>query len=274
MLTNLAKTLLRSLVMVLMILLATLAYVASLMFPADAGAVEGDKGWQISLPWTQPAEPPPDIQPFELPTLKGKAPHFVTPSPALEPAPKVDPDAIFTVVNNCYPEKTKFKIDLSLVAGVRSSVDQFNISDWPAITDHYIGVVGEMPLYSTTEQAREREWEHKRRVGTAKNVATFAQALANRNYAYREMGLYLVMEARSQARVRQGIANITEQVGFLEKVAAAQRDILKYESQIVENRLALISMCDTTRQEQVNTYLKSLAYLPPPDTALQQRLPQ
>ncbi|PSU00028.1 hypothetical protein C9J03_25385 [Photobacterium gaetbulicola] len=244
------------------------------MLPADAKAAEEGKGWNISLPWIQPAEPPPDIRPFELPTLKGEAPHFVTPSPALVPAPKVDPDAIFAVVNNCYPEKTKFKIDLSLVAGMRSSVDQFDNSNWPAITDHYIGVVGEMPLYSTTEQAREREWEHKRRVGTAKNVATFAQALANRNHAYREMGLYLVMEARSQARVRQGIANITEQVGFLEKVAAAQRDILKYESQIVENRLALISMCDTARQEQVNSYLKSLAYLPPPDTALQQRLPQ
>lgn len=270
--TSFARTLIHSLFVALLLLLVALVAVASLMFPAHALAAE--EGWQISLPWTQPAEPPPDIQPFELPTLKGEAPHFVTPSPALEPAPKVDPDAIFTVVNNCYPEKTKFKIDLSLVAGVRSSVDQFNSSDWPAITDHYVGVVGEMPLYSTTEQAREREWEHKRRVGAAKNVATFVQALANRNHAYREMGLYLVMEARSQARVRQGIANITEQVGFLEKVAAAQRDILKYEAQIVENRLALISMCDTARQEQVNRYLKSMAYLPPPDTALQERLPQ
>ncbi|WP_197068526.1 hypothetical protein [Photobacterium gaetbulicola] len=47
-------------------------------------------------------------------------------------------------------------------------------------------------------------------------------------------------------------------------MAEAQRDILKYENQIVENRLALISMCDTARQEQVNTYQKSLVYLPPP----------
>ncbi|MGR5149459.1 hypothetical protein ACQKP8_23295 [Photobacterium alginatilyticum] len=46
--------------------------------------------------------------------------------------------------------------------------------------------------------------------------------------------------------------------------AAAQRDILKFEAQIVENRLALISMCDTTRAERVNQYLKKLTYLPPP----------
>ena len=150
---------------------------ANLLIPWAVKANEPQ--WDISLPWEQPAETPPDVKPFELPTLKGDAPHFITPAPALalKAAPKIDPDAIYTAVNNCYPEKTKFKIDVSLVAGVRSSVDQFNSSDWPAITDHYIGVVGEMPLYSTTEQAREREWEHKRRVNTAKNVATFAQAL-------------------------------------------------------------------------------------------------
>jgi len=260
--TSLARCLPSPLPCNVRVLLAVLLCLAVALQPHNAKA--GGEGWNVNLPWNQPAEPPPDIQPFELPTLKGKAPHFITPAPALKSAPQIDPDAIFTVVNNCYPEKTKFKIDLSLVAGVRSSIDQFNRSDWPEITDHYIGVVGEMPLYSTTEQAREREWEHKRRVNTASNVATFAQALANRNHAYREMGLYLVMEARSQARVRQGIANITEQVGFLEKVAAAQRDILKFEAQIVENRLALISMCDTARAERVNQYLKKLVYLPPP----------
>ncbi|WP_155644676.1 hypothetical protein [Photobacterium leiognathi] len=58
---------------------------------------------------------------------------------------------------------------------MRSSVDQYDPCDWPDITDHYIGIVGEMPLYSTSEQ-----------------------------------------------------------VGFLEKVTAAQRDILKHEAQVIE----------------------------------------
>ena len=230
---------------------------------AQQPAQTGNKtGWGISLPWQQPDDNPPDIRPFELPTLKGRAPHFNTPIAALQPAPHIDPDGVFYVINNCYPEKSKFKVDLSLVAGVRSSFDQYNRSDWPEITDHYIGLVGEMPLYSTTEQAREREWEHKRRVNTAKNVAAFAQSLANRNHAYREIGLYLALEARAQARVKQGVANANEQVGYLEKVATAQRDILKFEAQIVENRLALISMCDSARAPQVNQYLQKLAYLP------------
>lgn len=232
-----------------------------LSLKADDGAEEST--WPIDLPWQQPSEQAPNIQPFELPTLKGESPDFHSAIPAIQGAPKVDPDTIYHVITRCYPEKTKFKIDVNLVAGMRSSVDQYDSSDWPEITDHYIGIVGEMPLYSTTEQSREREWEHKRRVATAKQVADFVQALANRNYAYREMGLYLAMEARSQARVKQGLANITEQVGFLEKVAAAQRDILKHEAQVIENRLALISMCDNGTSEQVNQYLKKVAYLPP-----------
>ncbi|UXI04708.1 hypothetical protein [Photobacterium sp. TY1-4] len=218
----------------------------------------------MSLPWQQPEETPPDIRPFELPTLKGTPPNFHTPIPALKSAPVIDPDAIFTVINRCYPEKSKFNIDLKIVAGVRSNVDQYDRSDWPEITDHYIGLVGEMPLYSSTEQSREREWEHKRRISVAQSVARFAEALANRNHAYREIGLYLALEARSQARVKQGIANVTEQVSYLEKVAAAQRDILKFEAQIVEQRLALSSMCDNQRIDQVNRYLQRLAYLPPP----------
>ncbi|MGF1727515.1 hypothetical protein [Photobacterium nomapromontoriensis] len=226
--------------------------------------------WPIELPWQQPDTRTPNIKPFELPTLKGTSPDFHTAVPALQAAPRVNPDDIYLTITRCYPEKTKFKINVNLVAGMRSSVDQYNASDWPQITDHYIGIVGEMPLYSTTEQAREREWEHKRRVGTAKQVADFVQALANRNHAYREMGIYLAMEARSQARVKQGIANITEQVGFLEKVATAQRDILKFEAKVIENRLALISMCDNISSERVNQYLKNIAFLPPPPQTAQQ----
>ncbi|OBU30167.1 hypothetical protein [Photobacterium kishitanii] len=246
-------------------MLFVVLYVLLALLSTKANAeTKPESQWPIDLPWQQPDNEPPEVQLFELPTLKGKSPDFHTAIPALQNAPKANPDQIYQVITRCYPEKTKFKIDVNLVAGMRSSIDQYDSSDWPSITDHYIGIVGEMPLYSTTEQAREREWEHKRRVGTAKQVADFVQALANRNHAYREMGIYLAMEARSQARVKQGIANITEQIGFLEKVATAQRDILKYEAQVIENRLALISMCDNDSSKHVNTYLKKIAYLPPP----------
>lgn len=254
------KLILWTLLCNLLMMLMALIYVGLAAFSAPVNAET--ESWPVSMPWRQPSDPPPNIKPFELPTLKGRAPHFNTPISALRPAPVIDPDAVFYVITNCYPEKSKFKVDVSLVAGVKSNLDQYGSSNWPDISEHYIGIVGEMPLYSTTEQARERQWEHKRRTETATNVANFAHALANRNHAYREMGMYLAMEARARSRVKQGIANVTEQLGFLEKVAAAQRDILTHEATIVEKRLALLSMCDNQRTPAVNQYLKKLAVLP------------
>lgn len=218
--------------------------------------------WGISTPWAPVDHPPPEIKPFELPTLSGHAPHYNTPTPALRPAPKVDPDAIFATVLQCYPEKSKFKLDLNLVAGMKTNIDEYSTDDWPDISEHYVGIVGKMPLYSTTEQSRERQWEYQRRTATATSVAAFTQALADRNYAYRLMGLYLALEARSQMRVAQGVANVTEQVGLLEKVAASQRDILAHEAKIVEHRLALVALCEASYSERVNHYLKQVAYLP------------
>ncbi|WP_239998850.1 hypothetical protein [Photobacterium phosphoreum] len=263
--TSITQLILITLAANTMMLLFVVLYALLALLSTKANAeTEQESQWPIDFPWQQSDDnEPPEIQLFELPTLKGESPDFHTAIPALQNAPRVNPDQIYQVITRCYPEKTKFKIDVNLIAGMRSSIDQYDSSDFPSITDHYIGIVGEMPLYSTTEQAREREWEHKRRVGTASQVAAFVQALANRNHAYREMGIYLVMEARSQARVKQGIANITEQIGFLEKVAAAQRDILSHESKVIENRLALISMCDNDSSNNVNTYLKKIAYLPP-----------
>ena len=139
--------------------------------------------WGIATPWDEPSAQPPEIKPFELPTLKGDAPHYNTSTPALKPAPKIDPDAIFQTVLNCYPEKSKFKLDLNLVAGMRTNLDEYNSDDWPEISEHYVGIVGKMPLYSTTEQSRERQWEYQRRTATATSVASFTQALADRNYA-------------------------------------------------------------------------------------------
>lgn len=219
--------------------------------------------WGIDSLWGEPVAPPPEIKPFELPTLKGDAPHYNTPTPALKPAPKIDPDVIFQTVLNCYPEKSKFKLDLSLIAGMKTNLDEYNSDNWPEISEHYIGIVGKMPLYSTTEQARERQWEYQRRTSTATSVAAFTQALADRNYAYRLMGLYLSLEARSQQRVARGVANVNEQVALLEKVASSHRDVLAHEAKIVEHRLALVALCEESYSKSVNHYLLALAYLPP-----------
>lgn len=218
--------------------------------------------WGIPQPWNKPEVAPPDIKPYELPTLQGKSNDFKNDIPALLPAPKVNPDDIFNAVLKCYPEKSKFKIDISLVAGIKSNLDEYRTNDWPAITEHYVGIVGKMPIYSSTEQARERQWEYQRRNATATTVAAFVKALADRNYAYRLMGLYLSLEARAQVRVAKGIASVDEQVSLLQKVADTHRDVLTHEAKLVEERLALVSLCEDKYSASMNAYLMKLAELP------------
>ncbi|MCJ8349389.1 hypothetical protein [Moritella sp.] len=153
-------------------------------------------------------------------------------------------------------------MSINLVAGYKANTDQFDDDDWPDITEHYIGIVAKMPIYDTTDRSRSRDREYNRRVKTASHVAGFAQALANRNYAYREIGIYIAMEARAQARVAQGIVGVDEQIKYLEKTAGAQRNIIKTTAEATEHRLALVAMCDSEKSGNLNSYLVNVANLP------------
>jgi hypothetical protein len=215
----------------------------------------------IELPWLQ-AEEKPRVLPFEVPRLHGQSESFKNPVNPLGSAPLIDTDSIYYAALNCYPEQSTFKISVNLVAGYKANTDQFEEDDWPDITDHYIGIVAKMPLYDTTDRSRSRDREYNRRVKTASHVAGFAQALANRNYAYREVGIYLAMEARAQARVSQGIVGVDEQIKYLEKTAGAQRNIIKTTAEATEHRLALVAMCDSEKSDLFNHYLVNVANLP------------
>jgi len=215
----------------------------------------------IELPW-QKTEDKPTVQPFEVPRLHGKDVSFKRPVDPLGSAPLIDTDSIYYAALNCYPEQSTFKVAVNLVAGYKANTDEFENDNWPDITEHYIGIVAKMPLYDTTDRSRARDREYKRREKTAAHVSGFAQALANRNYAYREVGIYLAMEARAQARVSQGIVGVDEQIKYLEKTAGAQRNIIKTTAEATEHRLALIAMCDSEKSDNLNNYLVNIATLP------------
>ena len=218
--------------------------------------------WGIEKPWSDSDIPAPKIEPYELPTLQNNKTNYKDEIPALRPAPRINPDDIFHAVLKCYPEQSKFKLDLDLVAGMRSTMDEYDSSSWPEISEHYVGIVGKMPLYSASEQTRERQWEYQRRTAIAQSVATFTKALADRNHAYRMMGLYLSLEARSQVRVKQGVANVEEQIALLEKVADTQRDVVTQESILVQERLSLVGLCEQRNVQRMNDYLEKLLTLP------------
>ncbi|TXH67727.1 MAG: hypothetical protein E6Q83_16550 [Thiothrix sp.] len=215
-------------------------------------------------PWaTSEAEKPPEIQTYQLPTLAGDGVDYHSKPAPLAKAPALDPDTIYKTVLSCYPEKSKFDVDISLRASVRSAdvLDETDLSS--GLGKSYVGIVANMPLYSSQELNREREREYMRRKDTAKAVADFIAAIASRNHSVRELALYRSLEARSAIRVQSGIVEATEQVGYLEKVATAQEKLVKEETKIIESRLLLAGMCDPLNAERIGSWLKRLSAVPP-----------
>ena len=78
----------------------------------------------------------------------------------------------------------------------------------------------------------------------------------------RELALYRSLEARAAVRVQQGIVESSEQVGFLEKVAKAQNDLVSTEAKIMESRLSLAGMCDPANAQRMGAWLKQVSVVP------------
>ena len=217
--------------------------------------------WDKVSAWSEEdAPPPPEQKPFELPRLYSDKQHYNSPSEPLKKAPRIDPDEVFLTVMECFPGKSFFNAEVSLVAGYKQGVDTWD-DDYPEIADHYVGIVGKIPLYSSNERSRQREREYQRRTATAKAVAGFIGAIAGRNQAFRELGLYRALEARAQARVKNGIAETNEQIILLKKLATVHSDVITQQSKVMEYRLGLSGMCENAKRKNINNWLKKLAML-------------
>lgn len=222
-------------------------------------------------PWKEGgAAKPPPVKPYRLPTLSGDNLDYHDKPAPLVKAPAIDAEAVYDYVLACYPEKSKWNLDVNLRAQLASTPDSILSSDGTNTTElgsSYVAIVANMPLYSITELNREREREHARRQEVAGVVADFIAAMASRNHAIRELALYRSLEARSSLRVQQGIAESTEQVKFLEKVAASHETLIKQEARIMDTRLKLSGMCDPANAATLNTWLKQVSAVPRKESA-------
>jgi len=212
--------------------------------------------WPIHNLWKATEEPAPQSRPFVIPRFDGGTAEIHTPIAPLALAPRVDAEGIYYAVLNCYPERSKFNLQVDLESGYTTR--RIYDASQNDIGRHYISLVAQMPLYSATDMARERDREYIRRTSTAEAVGALIASLASRNHAYRELGLYSALEARSQIRVSQGVAESSEQVGHLDRVAKAQQALITSQSQLIQARLTLISQCGAGQADAVNQYIKSL----------------
>lgn len=210
-------------------------------------------------PWaSQNPKEPPKVQPYEIPTF-GEKRDFRS-AAAWQKAPRIDGDAVFRAVVLCYPEKSRWNLDVELQSALRTA-NAIDITG-TAIGKASVGIVAKMPLYSAGELEREQLREYQRRTDTAKLTADFIGEVANRNRALRNIAVAAAMESRAQVRVNQGIADAEEQIRYLDKVSAAEKELIDSEAKIMQARLALVAMCRDSESDRMNSYLTELTQLP------------
>jgi len=208
---------------------------------------------------TQSLPEPPRIIPYEIPSFTGKQVEFKAPVPAMKPAARIDSNAIFHVIANCYPAKPSFGLELELQAGLRMAPDNtVTTFDTSGLAKYYVGLVASLPLYSAGEIDKERSKEYKRRMQTAASIGELAKSISAKRRAQRQLGLYTSLEARSQRRVVMGVVGAEEQIKYMDKVMSAQASLDDAAAMIESARLALIGQCRQETFDQVNVYLNEV----------------
>ena len=212
-----------------------------------------------------PAIPPlvknPDLKipPYRIPTFSGKPNDFKKFAPAMQTAMKVDSDLLFNAVVNCFPERVPWGLELDAIGGARyAEQNTITTFDTSGLSRYYVGVVAKLPLYSAEELNKQRQAELTRREAVASNVKIFLSALASQRRAKRQLGLFTSLEARAQERVALGLADTTEQIGYLEKVIDAQSQLDDAEAALDGSRLSLSGQCRDEMIDVVNNHILSL----------------
>jgi hypothetical protein len=176
---------------------------------------------------------------------------------------------LFDMVSSCWPEKSWFRGELSAEARTNKRVSDSTATSTTSYDpvsgqyttsvgsgEQYVGLVFRIPLWSAIELDREREREVGRRGKIAASVGDFISALAEYQMSERELVLMKSLERRSQERVGLGIAETTEQVKYLEKVASVDRSLVGSRAKLITARVALQGMCDERKSWIVDEYLK------------------
>lgn len=203
---------------------------------------------------------PPNIEPYQIPTFTGAPVDWEKNKPAINAKHHIDGDAIFQLINRCYPLKSGFGLEVSLRGGMTYKPSAGNNSTTVQTIDsqsYYAGIVANMPLYSDTEIDKDRKLEYQRRIQSTGTIKELLSAVATKRRAERMMGLYASLEKRAQVRIEEGIAPVDEQIGFLEKVATTQGELDTSEAAIEGARLALIGQCRPEVVDEVNSYILS-----------------
>jgi hypothetical protein len=197
--------------------------------------------------------------PHLLPTFRGDyPPHHAPPHPGPQ-AVMPDTRDLFERALACWPVESLFRAEIRAEGRLRNDAGPYYDGNGLASGGRSsVAIVATIPLYSGVERDREREREWIRRTKVADEVGLFITALATRDKSQRMLEITRALERRSQERVKIGVAPTMEQVGFLEKVASIEGDLVKQYGDLQKARLSLLGLCTTDRVDQLDDYLVAL----------------
>jgi len=193
----------------------------------------------------------------ELPTFTGEKPSYHAPEKPPKPGQLPDARDLYERTLNCWPAPSFMRAEVALEGRVRTDRTTYLAEDGtPRGSGRAgVGLVAKLPLYSAVELDREREREYMRRTKLADAVGTFVSLLATRQKHVRELELMRALERRSQERVKSGLTETGEQVGYMEKVAALEGTLLQQSGQLQKARLELIGHCAPVEADEVDRYI-------------------
>lgn len=200
-------------------------------------------------------------KPFLLPTYSGDSPSIH--APEKPPATGVAPDArdLYERALACWPVRSLFRGEVTLEGRLRNERglyldDSSGLSSGTSRAS--AALVARIPLYSAIELDREREREWSRRVRVAESAGQFVSVLAERDKLRRQLDLLRALERRSQERVLAGVAETTEQVAFMEKVAGAEGEIVRLTGMLQKARIELLGNCHELQADTLDAHIKQL----------------
>lgn len=198
----------------------------------------------------------------ELPTYSGQKPSYHAPEKPAAAGQLPDARELYERTLNCWPAPSFMRGEVALEGRLRSDRTQMLDEDGSLRTAGRAGValVARLPLYSSLELDREREREYMRRTKLADATGNFLSLLAERQKHVRQLELMRALERRAQERVKAGITETGEQVGYLEKVAGLEGELLKQSGMLQKARLELIGHCSTSQADEVDRYI--LQFMP------------
>lgn len=196
-------------------------------------------------------------KPFELPTYAGDKLSIHAPEKPAKPGAIPDARDLYDRALSCWPSQTYMRAEVFVEGRARTETGTYLDTSGTVNTTGKTSaaLVARIPLYSAAELDREREREFARRTKIADAVGELVAALADRHRMRRELEITRALERRSQERIKIGVAETSEQVRYLEKVASLESELLKQHGTIQKARLVLVGHCTANAGDALDRHL-------------------